>query len=343
MLPMISKERYLRLKELGLMVNKWEKRLLELQQYKMEMGHVDVPIDHPGGLGVWCATQRETYKYDKDIMPMERIDALDALGFVWNIWGQKRSKARVDAWDNMFRQLMEYKDVNGDCNISQYDENNKQLGKWAKNQRYEYRRYHNKGLGQSRISRDRIQKLESIGFQWRLKPEKVSWEERFEQLKQFKAENGHCRPPQNHPEIGSWTKYQRNQLQYFHNGKPSKVDQEKVDKLLSIGFNDPPPTRTAAPTDALLLLENPEVAQRKRAARRAKRRKTAESQNQQMPSSTHDTHNPQAYQPYPDLNVPHYPTQYDFDPNASLDNYYQAYDQHGNPVLQDANGQAYYQ
>ena len=48
MLPMISKERYLRLKELGLMVNKWEKRLLELQQYKMEMGHVDVPIDHPG-------------------------------------------------------------------------------------------------------------------------------------------------------------------------------------------------------------------------------------------------------------------------------------------------------
>ena len=63
------------------------------------------------GLGVWCATQRETYKYDKDVMPMERIDALDALGFVWNIWGQKRSKARVDAWDNMFRQLMEYKDV----------------------------------------------------------------------------------------------------------------------------------------------------------------------------------------------------------------------------------------
>ena len=48
MLPMISKERYLKLKELGLMVNKWEKRLLELQQYKMDMGHVDVPIDHSG-------------------------------------------------------------------------------------------------------------------------------------------------------------------------------------------------------------------------------------------------------------------------------------------------------
>lgn len=62
-----------------------------------------------------------------------------------------------------------------------------------------------------------------------------------------------------------------------------------------------------------------------------------------MPSPTHDAHNPQAYQPYPDQNMPQYPTQYDFDPNAGLDNYYQAYDQNGNPVLQDANGQSYYQ
>jgi hypothetical protein len=45
--------------------------------------------------------------------------------------------------------------------------------------------------------------LESIGFQWRLKPEKVSWDERFEALKCYKEEFGHCRPPQNHPEIGS--------------------------------------------------------------------------------------------------------------------------------------------
>ncbi len=36
------------------------------------------------------------------------------------------------------------------------------------------------GLGQSRISRDRIERLESIGFQWRLMPEKIKWEERFE-------------------------------------------------------------------------------------------------------------------------------------------------------------------
>jgi len=215
------------------------------------------------GLGIWCATQRETYKFEKASMPKERIEALDALGFTWSRWGHQRSKARKDAWEKRFDELVEYKNVssvfvstvhfscdlhlkylvisiideikaNGDCNISQYDENNKQLGKWAKNQRYEYRRYNNKGLGQSRISRDRIDKLESIGFQWRLKPEKISWDQRFEvrarnivlllltpdvfsncdfsslaysggekALKKYKEEYGHCRPPQNYPEIGT--------------------------------------------------------------------------------------------------------------------------------------------
>jgi hypothetical protein len=45
--------------------------------------------------------------------------------------------------------------------------------------RYEYRKYHNKGLGPSRLGKDRIEKLNEIGFQWRLRPERVPWEERF--------------------------------------------------------------------------------------------------------------------------------------------------------------------
>ena len=45
--------------------------------------------------------------------------------------------------------------------------------------RYEYRKYNTKGLGQSRLGRDRIDKLNSIGFQWRLRPEKIPWDDRF--------------------------------------------------------------------------------------------------------------------------------------------------------------------
>ena len=45
--------------------------------------------------------------------------------------------------------------------------------------RYEYRKYHSKGLGPSRLGRDRIDKLNEIGFQWRLRPERIPWDDRF--------------------------------------------------------------------------------------------------------------------------------------------------------------------
>ena len=224
--------------------------------------------------------------------------------------------------------------------------------------------------------------MESIGFQWRLKPEKVSWDERFEMLKQYKEENGHCRPPQNHPEIGSvsefiivfynscvhyalttlscppfleqWAKYQRNQMQYFLEGKVSKIDQEKADKLIQIGLNDPPTSR-ADRTDAVLDLEHHEFVDsqaKKRARRMARLRKNSEQPQQQqqqlqhhLHQTPHQTHHPHhSFQHYPEQNIQHYPAppQYEFDPNASLDNFYQAYDQHGAPILHDGNTSVVY-
>jgi len=83
---------------------------------------------------------------------------------------------------------------------------------------------------------------ESIGFQWRLKPDKITWESRFEDLKQYKEIHGHCRPTQSeNNELNTWSRYQRLNYRYFIEGKPSRLNQEKVDKLLSIGINDPGP------------------------------------------------------------------------------------------------------
>lgn len=44
-------------------------------------------------------------------MPIERIDALEQLQFSWNRWGRQRSKSRKDAWDKMYHELIEYKNV----------------------------------------------------------------------------------------------------------------------------------------------------------------------------------------------------------------------------------------
>ena len=128
----------------------------------------------------------------------------------------------------------------GHSNISQHDKDNEKLGKWIKNQRYEYRKYNNPGLGPSRLGRDRIDKLNEIGFMWRLRPERVPWEDRFQALVQFKAEHGHMRVPMTVPDLGKWTKNQRDNYTLFARGdtKKAKLTQEKFDKLNSIGFEE---------------------------------------------------------------------------------------------------------
>lgn len=126
----------------------------------------------------------------------------------------------------------------GHSNISQHDKDNEKLGKWIKNQRYEYRKYNNPGLGPSRLGRDRIDKLNEIGFMWRLRPERVPWEDRLQALVQFKAEHGHMRVPMTVTDLGKWTKNQRDNYTLFARGdtKKAKLTQEKFDKLNSIGF-----------------------------------------------------------------------------------------------------------
>lgn len=104
----LTKERYEKLKTINLSgVNRWEKRLVELKAYKAEHGHCDVPIDYPK-LGVWVLNQRDTYAFNKEDMPEERVAALNNLGFNWNRWGRKRLKARTDAWDAQFNTLQDF-------------------------------------------------------------------------------------------------------------------------------------------------------------------------------------------------------------------------------------------
>ncbi|KAL7485424.1 hypothetical protein ACHAW6_011015 [Cyclotella cf. meneghiniana] len=233
----LNAARYNRLRNLrnaGVVMNKWEERLLELKQFHSEKGHCDVPLDYPGGLGIWCATQRVSYRFDKATVPQSRINALDAIGFTW------QSQKRKDAWSRYFDELVEYIRQHGTSHVSVYDENYTRLGSWVKRQRAEYKKYQLRGRTNSQMTKERIDKLDSIGFQWRLKAEKLTWDDRFEALKIYKMTHGHCRPPQNeNPELNTWSRYQRLNYQYFIEGKPSRLNQEKVDKLLSIGINEP--------------------------------------------------------------------------------------------------------
>lgn len=222
--------RFQQLEQLGFDWNTppWDVRYQELTTFKDVNNHCDVPSNFPGGLGIWVLNQR----FNVRDMPQERITVLDALGFIWN---HNRKDRKDDAWNLQFEALMDYKRENGHCNVPTTRAGATKLSKWVGKQREEYRKWETKK--QSQLSQYRIDKLNEAGFQWSLTNNKtVSWEERFEALKRFKEENGHCMVPRGHVDFGSWPSYQQNQYKNWKEGKSSKLTKEKVNKLIEIGF-----------------------------------------------------------------------------------------------------------
>ncbi|GFH61995.1 hypothetical protein CTEN210_18471 [Chaetoceros tenuissimus] len=88
----------------------------------------------------------------------------------------------------------------------------------------------------SQMTEERIEKLESIGFEWALRSK---WNDRFEKLKEFKTQQGHCNVPREHEPIkslGNWVHQQRTEYKLMLEGAKSQMTEERVEKLESLGF-----------------------------------------------------------------------------------------------------------
>ena len=77
----------------------WEDRMQMLIEFKNENGHCMVPQNHPQ-LGAWVKWQREKYAlYEegkKNHFTPEKIDRLNAVGFVWRV-RRKRAKTKRES------------------------------------------------------------------------------------------------------------------------------------------------------------------------------------------------------------------------------------------------------
>lgn len=114
------------------------------------------------------------------------------------------------------------------------------------NQRQEYRK---RSEGKKhKLTDDRVEKLNSIGFTWVVKgQETVSWDTRLHQLKEFKAEYGHCDVPtksDTYAKLGEWVRRIRASYKDFLHGKSSsKLTEEKVMILENMGFDWDPASK----------------------------------------------------------------------------------------------------
>jgi superfamily II DNA or RNA helicase len=154
----LSLERIQRLDELGFIwdwrAHKWEEGFSALCAYKQKEGDCLVPYGHKTedkyALGSWVGSQRNL-KQKQGLSP-EKIERLEELGFVWDPLEQQ--------WEEGFSALCAYKQEKGDCLVSHGHKTKEKyaLGGWVGKQRER----------RQKLSPERVQRLDEIGFNWNL-------------------------------------------------------------------------------------------------------------------------------------------------------------------------------
>jgi len=166
----------------------------------------------------WVCAMR---KAPKKSISEWRHKALDKLGFIWN---------QYDAiWTARYRELVDYREKNGN---TQVPTSFPVLGVWVGTQRKQYR-LKQKGK-YSHMTDERMAMLNSIGFVWEVN----TWNEKFEELKQFHAEHGHFLVPTEFPnkQLRPWISTQRSHFRFKQENKASQMTDERIQLLNSIGF-----------------------------------------------------------------------------------------------------------
>eukprot|EP00550_Attheya_septentrionalis_P004429 CAMPEP_0198283158 /NCGR_PEP_ID=MMETSP1449-20131203/2828_1 /TAXON_ID=420275 /ORGANISM="Attheya septentrionalis, Strain CCMP2084" /LENGTH=1129 /DNA_ID=CAMNT_0043979683 /DNA_START=92 /DNA_END=3481 /DNA_ORIENTATION=+ len=179
----------------------------------------------------------------------DRINRLESVGFVWSL---------RDDWTKHYEELKQFKQVMGHCNVPARYKENRRLGIWVSAQRQQYkamRADEEKGEKRSTpLTEERIDLLNQLSFTWTIRSRDTlgeSWNQRLEELKEYKRERGDCLVPSRYgpnPELGVWVGTQRTQYRLYLKAKelgvryvddkesPSAMNDERVAQLEELGF-----------------------------------------------------------------------------------------------------------
>ena len=213
----------------------WNDLFEQLCEYNVQFGDCLVPRTYSVSprLGHWVSNQRRMYQEQGTRSPVtaERIRALDSIGF-------NRGHGKTDSasnWRVRFQQLCEFKAQCGVCLVTLKYSANPELGVWVSKQRSNYRLFQ-EGKA-SPITAERIEELESLEFKW--EQHYVSWNERFEQLRELTVQFAGCVMPikySTNPKLGKWVSKQRQNYKLYWDGKPSDMTEQRIQELERVEF-----------------------------------------------------------------------------------------------------------
>jgi len=180
----------------------------------------------------------------------------------------KRNGGLVLNFEDMYERLVQFRQKHGHANVAQKYVEDPQLGSWVANIRSKRKQMAKNGEdfepdlddaddddeeddageggaasgggkkkklvgGRQRLTQERIHRLDTLGFQWVVaNPNQKSWEERFEDLKEYQQIHGTTRVPRSSGTLGEWVHMQRR----LHHKKDPKFLARRAQQLDDIGF-----------------------------------------------------------------------------------------------------------
>jgi hypothetical protein len=211
----------------------WEGRFSELAEYCKENGHCNVPRGYNENpkLAKWIGTQRSNFGLHldgkKSPMTTFRIMQLESLGFEWGV--------SATAWEDRLTALADYRKIHGHCNVPDSYCGDMNLGKWVANQRNNCRLLL-EGK-KSPMTSFRFQELEGLGFEW--DSHGTAWEDRLNELADYRIVHGHCNVPQRYKEnimLATWVTTQRRNYRLRQEGKSSPMTPFRIQALNRLDF-----------------------------------------------------------------------------------------------------------
>jgi superfamily II DNA or RNA helicase len=223
----LTNERIRRLDEIGFIWDvlewQWEKGFESLSGYKSEHGDCFVrdKMRYRGfSLGNWIAVQIR----NGDKLDAIKIERLNNLGFIWD---------KEDyAWEKGFSELVEFKEMNGHCDVpaKRKDGKARGLNNWVSTQRN----------NQRDLKKERWKRLDKLGFDWEL-PFDRQWNEAYSSLKAYRVEYGDCLVPSDYKtksglSLGSWISTQIKNKAKLSDDRLNKLNDIEVvwDRLTKI-------------------------------------------------------------------------------------------------------------
>ena len=150
-----------------------------------------------------------------------------------------KSKTYIERFEHRLKDLRLFKKKHGHCNVPKRYKDDPSLGKWAGSMRYAYNQIQLGLKPQHCLTQARIEKLEEIGFQWKIRNN--SFDRNLAKLQKFKVKHGHCDVPalyEDDPSLGRWAGRMREAYEKIQLGKKTKTNltESMIEKLVETGF-----------------------------------------------------------------------------------------------------------